>query len=159
MYKIITLFFISTIYLFSNPIKFKEEKFINALQTSVYKNGTLFIKDETIELSYLKKDKYLIFNKDNIIEKNENEEKVLNYEDNLELTIFSKLIKSIYKNQTEELKEYFEIKREKETVLLIPNDYISNVIDKIEYKKNNSQLDFLKIYFLNEDWIKIIENN
>lgn len=82
----------------------------------------------------------------------------MNYEENLELTIFSKIIRSIYQNETDELKEYFDIKNENKKIILIPNEYIANAINKIEYKKNDSKLEFLKIHFTNEDWINIVEN-
>lgn len=157
MFKFIILFLIVTIYGFCEPIKFQEEKFISSLQTSVYKNGLININENNIEVKYSNNGKYFIFNDENIIEKNSDEEKILTYEENLELTIFSKIIRSIYQDKTYELKEYFEIKNEDEKIVLIPNEYISNAINKIEYEKNNTELKFLKIYFTNEDWINIIE--
>lgn len=157
MFKFIILFLIVTIYGFCEPIKFQEEKFISSLQTSVYKNGLININENNIEVKYSNNGKYFIFNDENIIEKNSDEEKILTYEENLELTIFSKIIRSIYQDKTYELKEYFEIKNEDKKIVLIPNEYISNAINKIEYEKNNTELKFLKIYFTNEDWINIIE--
>lgn len=77
----------------------------------------------------------------------------------MELTIFSKLIKGIYRNQQEELTEYFEITNENEKTILVPNEYLSNAIQKIEYKKIEEKLEFLKIYFSNEDWINIVQIN
>ena len=158
MIKFIILFLIIAIYGFCEPIKFQEEKFISSLQTSVYKNGLININENNIEVKYSNNGKYFIFNDENIIEKNSDEEKILTYEENLELTIFSKIIRSIYQDKTDELKEYFEIKNEDKKIVLIPNEYISNAINKIEYEKNNSELKFLKIYFTNEDWINIIES-
>ncbi|MEZ4692585.1 MAG: hypothetical protein R2837_00860 [Aliarcobacter sp.] len=63
----------------------------------------------------------------------------------MELTIFSKLIEGIYRNQQEELTEYFEITNENEKTILVPNEYLSNAIQKIEYKKIEEKLEFLKI--------------
>lgn len=159
MFKILFLFLFISLSLFANRINFKEEKYINALQTSVYKNGTLTIEEKTIILTYPEKEISFYFNKDNIIKKNGTSEEILEYEDNLELTIFSKIIESIYKDESNNLAEYFEIKKEKEKVVLLPNDYISNAISKIEYNKTGSKLEFLKIYFTNEDWINIVETN
>lgn len=158
MYKFMILFLIASLYSFAEPIKFKEEKFINAFQTSVYRDGLMNINSSFIEISYPKENKSFIFNKENIIEKEGNKEKILNYEENLELTIFSKIIRSVYQNQTDEITEYFDIKNENKKIVLIPNEYISNAINKIEYKKNHTQLEFLKIYFTNEDWINIVES-
>lgn len=158
MIKFIILFLIFTLFGFCEPIKFKEEKFISSLQTSVYRDGLMNISNNSIEIKYPNEKKSFIFTDGNIIEKNANEEKILTYDENLELTIFSKIIRSIYQDKTDELKEYFEIRDEDKKIILLPNEYISNVINKIEYKKNNSKLEFLKIYFTNEDWINIIES-
>lgn len=159
MFKILFLFICSTLYLFSNTIKFEEEKYISAVQMNTYKNGTIEINEDSIVLAYPESNISFSFNKDNIIKRKNQDEEILKYEDNLELTIFSKIIGSIYRDQTDDLEEYFEIKKDKNLVVLLPNDYISNVINKIEYNKKDSKLEFLKIYFTNEDWINIVENN
>ena len=159
MFKILFLFLCATLFLFANPIKFKEEKYINALQSSVNKNGILKLENDFIEINYLEENKSFIFYNDHIILKTKEKEDTLKYEENIELSVFFKLIKSIYKNQHEELKEYFEIKNENEKTILTPNEYLANVIQKIEFKKTNEKLEFLKIYFVNEDWIKIVQIN
>ncbi len=158
MYKVLFLFFISTIFLFSNPIKFKEEKYISALDTSVFRYGILKINNDVLEVKYPKDNKSFVFTKENIIENNGNKKTVLNYEENLELTLFSKIIDSIYKNKLENLEEYFSVTKDASKVILTPNEYIANVINKIEYEKLDMKLLFLKIYFTNGDWIKIVEN-
>ncbi|WP_428025192.1 hypothetical protein [Arcobacter sp.] len=158
MYKVLFLFFISTMFLFSNPIKFKEEKYISALDTSVFRYGILKINNDVLEVKYPKDNKSFVFTKENIIENNGNKKTFLNYEENLELTLFSKIIDSIYKNKLENLEEYFSVTKDASKVILTPNEYIANVINKIEYEKLDMKLLFLKIYFTNDDWIKIVEN-
>jgi len=159
MFKVLFLFLFTSLSLFANQIKFKEEKYVNALQSSFFKNGTLEIKEKSIILSYPTKKLSYIFNEDNIVKKDGDSEELLEYEDHLELTIFSKIIESIYREKTNTLIEYFKIKSENEKTILLPNDYISNAIIKIEYNKINSKLEFLKIYFTNENWINIVETN
>lgn len=159
MFKILFLFLLSTLFLLANPIKFKEEKHINALQSSIYKNGILKIEDNFIEIIYKEDNKSFIFYNDHIILKTKEKEDTLKYEENIELSVFLKLIKSIYKNQPEDLKEYFGIASENEKTILTPNEYLANVIQKIEFKKTNEKLEFLKIYFVNEDWINIVQIN
>lgn len=158
MYKILFLIFVSTMFVFSKPIKFKEEKYISALNTTVDRYGVLKFDDDSLEIKYEKESKSLIFTKENIIEKSGEKKEILSYEENLELTLFSKIINSIYKNEPENLKEYFEIKKDNSLVTLVPNEYIANVIEKIEYKKVELTLVYLKIYFTNDDWINIVEN-
>ncbi|WP_419782609.1 hypothetical protein [Malaciobacter marinus] len=157
MFKVLFLFLFSTIFLFSNEIEFKEEKYIDALNTSVYRNGILNINKDFIKVAYPQQNKSFTFTKENIIEKNAKKENVITYEDNLDLTIFSKIIESIYTNKVENIKEYFDIKKSNKVTTLLPNEYVANVIDKIEYQKIDSKLKFLKIYFTNNDWINIVQ--
>lgn len=71
MYKFIFLFLLASLYTLAEPIKFKEEKFINAIQISTYRNGLMNINSMSIEIIYPKENKSFIFNKENIIEKKE----------------------------------------------------------------------------------------
>lgn len=159
MGKILFLYLFTVLFLFADTIKFKEEKYVNALQSSVFRNGMLKLEKDFIEIIYQEEHKSFIFYNDRIVLKTKEKEENLKHGDNIELSVFLKLIKSIYKNQQEDLKEYFEITNEKEKTVLSPNEYLANVIQKIEYKKANDKLDFLKIYFINEDWIKIVQIN
>lgn len=159
MFKVLFLFLFSTLFLFSNEIEFKEEKYISALNASVYRNGILNINNDFIKVAYPQQNKSFTFTKENIVEKDGNKENIITYEDNLDLSIFSKIIESIYTNKVEDIQEYFKIKRNNEVTTLIPNEYVANVINKIEYQKIDSELKFLKIYFTNDDWINIVQTH
>ncbi|RXJ78275.1 hypothetical protein [Arcobacter sp. F2176] len=159
MFKVLFLFLFSTLFLFSNEIKFKEEKYVSALNTSVYRKGILNINKDFIKVTYPQQNKSFTFKKDNILEKDGQKEKIITYEDNLDLTIFSKIIESIYTNKVENIREYFQIKKSDEVTTLIPSEYVANVISKIEYQKIDSKLKFLKIYFTNDDWINIVQTH
>ena len=159
MFKVLFLFLFSTLFLFSNEIEFKEEKYISALNASVYRNGILNINNDFIKVSYPQQNKSFTFTKENIVTQNANKEEIITYEDNLDLTIFSKVIDSIYTNKVENIKEYFQIKKNNGITTLIPSEYVANVINKIEYQKISSKLKFLKIYFTNDDWINIVQTN
>lgn len=158
MSKIILIFLIA-LNLYSNEIAFKESKYISALQSVITKAGTLNIDNSFILLKYPLENLEIKFGENNIIKEKDKLTQTLQYEDNIELSIFSKIIKSIFFDKSEELNEYFTLEKNKDLTTLIPNDYISNVIEKIEYKKNASKLIFLKIYFINEDWINIEQTN
>ncbi|WP_419767175.1 hypothetical protein [Arcobacter sp.] len=159
MFKVLFLFLFSTLFLFSNEIEFKEEKYISALNASVYRNGILNINNDFVKVSYPQQNKSFTFTKENIVSQNANKEEIITYEDNLDLTIFSKVIESIYTNKVENIKEYFQIKKNDGITTLIPSEYVANVINKIEYQKISSKLKFLKIYFTNDDWINIVQTN
>lgn len=154
---LMVLFFISINILFAKPINFSENKYISALEASIEKSGQIIINEDSIELKYSKEKKHYIFKDDLILLKEEDKTTQLSYDENIDLTIFSKLIKSIYKNDSQELIEYFSVQKDEKTTL-IPNEYVANVIEKIEYKKNKEFLVFLTIYFTNEDRIEIVQN-
>ena len=143
---------------FANEVKFNETKYIDAVDLEVMKKGTLVFDKEFTKLSYSNDSTSFKFQKENILRITEGKETILSYEENLELTIFSTLINAIYKDDLEKLTEYFTIKKENQIIILKPNDYISNVIDKIEYQKTLKNLDFLKIYFTSEDRIEIVQS-
>lgn len=52
MLKIFIFLSIFILNVFAQTITFKEEKFLNALQTSVYKDGKIDFKKDYIEVSY-----------------------------------------------------------------------------------------------------------
>ncbi len=157
MHKIFFIIILLSSFLFATSVKFEEEKYISALQTSVFSNGTIQFTNEFIKITYPQKDKgYTFYNDFILVTSGENTQEIL-YEDNIELTVLYTLFNSIYTNNNQELEEYFDINSKREFITLLPKDYLSNIIDKIEYQKNDKSLNFLKIYFLNEDWIKIEE--
>ncbi len=157
MLKIFIFLFVSLLNLFSQTIKFEEEKYVSSLETSVYNQGIIEFGEKFTKVSYRNlSNNYLFFDEYLIIKDKENEQKY-NYEEKIELSLFSKLINLIYKNQDENIGEYFTIEKDSESTNLIPNEYLKNSISKIEYKKDKDILKYLKIYFKNEDYIKIVQ--
>ncbi|AXK49071.1 hypothetical protein CRU87_06955 [Aliarcobacter trophiarum LMG 25534] len=158
MLKLYALLSIFVLNLYSSSISFKEEKFVSSLQTSVYKDGLIEFNSDFIKVSYKNLSNSYLFYSDYLLIKDKENEQKFSYEEKVELSLFSKLLNLIYKNKSEDIKEYFKVeKNEKETILL-PNEYLANSIEKIEYKKIGDRLAFLKIYFKNEDYIKIVQN-
>jgi len=157
MYKLL-LFFVLIVSSFASNINFKEEKYVSALQTSVYKYGNINIQVNKIIVSYKNPNSSYIFYEDYFILKDKNKEQKLNYDEKVELSLFYKLITLIYQDRQDDIQEFFQLKEDDGNIILIPNEYISNTIEKIEYKKEQNRLKFLKIYFKNEDYIKIVQN-
>ena len=158
MLKIFIFLSIFILNIFAQTITFKEEKFLNALQTSVYKDGKIDFKKDYIEVSYKNLSTSYIFFDDHFISKDNQTEQRLNYEDRVELNLFYKLINFIYKDKKDGIEEFFKLQEIENKMVLIPNEYLSNSISKIEFKKVSNKLKFLKIYFKNEDYIQIVQN-
>lgn len=157
MFKLFMILPVFMTLVLSNEVKFNETKYINAVDLEVSKKGTLIFDKDFTKLSYENEKTSFKFKENNILQIKDDKETILSYDENLELSIFSTLINAIYKDDLEKLEDFFEIKKGKEEIVLIPNDYISSVIDKIAYKKTAKNLDFLTIYFTNEDRINIVQ--
>ena len=67
MLKIFIFLSIFILNVFAQTITFKEEKFLNALQTSVYKDGKIDFKKDYIEVSYKNLSTSYIFFDDHFI--------------------------------------------------------------------------------------------
>ena len=157
MFKLFMILSVFMTLVLSNEVKFNETKYIHAVDLEASKKGTLIFDKDFTKLSYENEKTSFKFKENNILQIKDDKETILSYDENLELSIFSTLINAIYKDDLEKLEDFFEIKKEKEEIVLIPNDYISSVIDKIAYKKTAKNLDFLTIYFTNEDRINIVQ--
>ncbi len=150
------LLFLSNI-LFSKEVHFNETKYIYALDNKFSKVGTLNIEDAKVTLHYKNSDKKVIYTDENIQIITSNTTEIYTHEESLEYNIFFQLVLGIYTNNTSQLGENFTLKQDKNLVTLIPNEYLSSVIETIEYEKNNNTLKFLKINFTNQDRITIEE--
>lgn len=158
MYKI--LFFI--LFLISQSsaqkVEFTESNYINALNTTQTKKGSLNFLENSVILQYHNENKIITFNEDNILVSTKYDDETLQYNENVELAMFFTLVNAIFRDDIDSLKEDFDVIISN-NITLIPNDYIANVIEKIQYKKKNSKLEYLKIYFTNENRIKIVQSN
>mgnify|MGYP000187395413 CR=1 FL=1 len=131
MLKIFIFLSIFILNIFAQTITFKEEKFLNALQTSVYKDGKIDFKKDYIEVSYKNLSTSYIFFDDHFISKDNQTEQRLNYEDRVELNLFYKLINFIYKDKKEFIKSLNKAK----------NNIIEyEKMEELEYGKNNTSI-------------------
>lgn len=157
MIKYIISFILFFTFIQAQTISFNESKYISALELTTQKVGTIDFSQEYLQVTYKQEDKTLTFFEDIIIQDTKNSKEELSYEDNLGLEIFYKLIKAIYSNKFDDIKEYFEISYKKDLTILTPDDYIGSVIEKIEFRKNKEFLEHLEISFTNEDRINIVQ--
>ncbi len=139
-------------------IKFEEEKYIASLQSSVYKKGSLKIEANSIGVEYIDSNKSYVLYDDYIIVRENATEQRFSYDDKIELNIFAKLINLVYKDKKDGANDFFTLKKDGDLVVLTPKGKVSQYIEKIEYKKVQNRLVFLKISFLNDEWINIVQN-
>lgn len=136
-------------------INFQEIKYIYALDQELQTKGTIEINEDSIILKYTNSSQVVKYDDSFIHIINNNETQKITHDENIEYALFFSLIKGVFQNNTTLLSNNFTIKKTKDTTTLIPNEYLANAIEKIEYKKPNKILEYLTIFFLNQDTIKI----
>ncbi len=145
--------------LYADSIRFVEHKYIGSLHTTISRKGVIDFNKDSIAVSYKQQKQSYVFFDEYLLVKDGDKEDSFSYEDKIELSLFYKLIKLVYKDEDDGISDYFRVeKTKKQVVELIPKEYISNAIDTIEYKKDGNNLEFLNIYFTNEDRIKIVQD-
>lgn len=158
MYKILLLILLFLNHVFAQKVEFVEKSYINALDMTLQKKGSLDFLTDRVILTYKNENKIVTFNEKNILIKTGNNEEIVEHEDNLPLKIFFTLVTAIHYNDMKSLEEDFDVIIS-DDITLIPHDYIGYVIDKIQFKKVDSKLEYLKIHFTNENRIEIVQNN
>lgn len=154
----IFILFIIVLNLFSKTIEFKEEKYIEALETSIDNYGYINFKKDSIEVSYKNSNEVLIFKDDILLIKNTSNIEEIDLNRDLGKKIYFLLLNCIHTNDTSKLALYFKIKKDKKETLLIPKGQIANVIKKIFFKKEKI-LKYLQINMQNKNRIRIEQIN
>jgi len=149
------LFTLST--LFSQEIHFKETKYIYALDNELSKVGTLNITDNKVILQYKSSDKTVIYTAQNIKIVSKDDKEIYTHAESVEYDLFFKLVLAIYTNDTTLVLENFAITKKKKTITLLPDEYLSSILETIQYEKDGKKLKYLEIHFTNQDRITIEE--
>lgn len=148
MSKFILLFFAFFLNLNASIINFQEEKYIEVIDNSVFRKGTLDFKENKISLKYKNSNRVLIYEDDNLTIKNGEDIQRVDLNKQLALKMIFLLIEAIHTNDLKTLEEYFLIKKEKQTTLLEPKESLKNYIKNVEFKKDK-KLDFMTIKMTN----------
>jgi len=153
-------FFIALFFTFSNGtiIYFEEEKYIEVMDNSIRKKGTLEFKDNKIILQYDNSKRILIYEDDSLSIQIDDEIQEINLESQIALKMVFLLIESIQKNDFLILQEYFTINKKNKATLLFPNKSLENYIESVEFRKTEI-LEYLTIIMTNGNKTTIREIN
>lgn len=139
MYKIILLLFL--VLHVSADERFKESRYIYAIDKELYYEGSIRFLEDAVHIDYEKpKKESITYSKDDAI---------------AQKRYFFTFLQAIYGQDEALLQEFFEIKKESEKTILVPNERVQDYIKQVEFKKSGKRLDFLKIMMQNDDWILI----
>jgi len=148
MIKFILLLSIFMFNINASTINFQEEKYIEVIDNSVFRKGTLDFKENKISLKYKNSNRVLIYEDDNLTIKSGEDIQRVDLNKQLALKMIFLLIAAIHTNDLKTLEEYFLIKKEKQTTLLQPKESLKNYIKNVEFKKDK-KLDFMTIKMTN----------
>lgn len=153
------LFIISSaISLFSQTINFKETKYIDALDNEIKKTGYIHFGKDFIETSYINDEEVLLFKDEFLYIKKANESIEIDLNRDMAKKIYFTILEAIYLDDLTNLELYFEIKKENKKITLTPKSVVASYLKSIEFKKDK-KLEFLIIYMLNNDRIRIEQTN
>jgi len=146
--------------IFSNAssINFQEEKYIEVIDNTVFKKGTLDFKENEITLKYKNSNRVLIYKDDNLTIQNGEDIQSINLNKQIALKMVFLLIESIHTNDLKTLEEHFNIYEKKKVITLEPKSSLKSYITYVEYKKDK-KLDFLTIKMTNGNITTIRELN
>ncbi|RXJ57873.1 hypothetical protein [Candidatus Marinarcus aquaticus] len=150
MFKALLIYIFLLQALYAQTIAFKEERFFQALNNSVYKTGVITFEKKSIQLQYDNSPQIFIFKNNQLIETSTN-----TIIKNQASIIYFTILQALFNEDSTTLKYYFTLDKKEKIHLLIPKEQIRNSIDKIEYEKKEHQLQQLRVILKNSDRIVI----
>ncbi len=158
MHKIFFLIVCFFVFSKASIIHFEEEKYIEVIDNSLHKKGTLEFIDNKIKLKYNNSSRVLIYEDDTLLISQNNEIQEINLKNQIAIKMIFLLIDSIHTNQFDIIKEYFTISKKNDINYLTPKQNITNYIISIEFKKNKT-LKYITIKMINGNITTIREMN
>lgn len=155
IFIIISLYFIASN---ASIIHFQEEKYIEVIDNSLRKKGTLEFIDNKIKLKYNNSSKVLIYEDDTLLIKINNEVQEIDLKNQIVIRMIFLLIDSIHRNEYNIVKEYFIMSKEKDVHYLTPKPNLKNYLLSVEFKKNKT-LEYIIIKMENGNVTTIREIN
>ncbi len=156
MHKFLFFLLIFFNFSFALVIEFKEERYLYALDNSIYKKGFIEFKENSIKTWYKNSKETLYFKNDKLYKIKDNEQIELN---NIAAKIYFLILEGIFHNNSNVINKFFIQEKQNDLILLAPKEIISKYMQKVEYKKKKEKLIFLKIYLHNNDRIIIEQTN
>ncbi len=156
MYRVLFLLVIFFNFSFALLIEFKEERYLYALDNSIYKKGYIEFKQNSIKTWYENNKETLYFNNDKLYKIIDKEQIELN---NIAAKIYFLILEGIFHNNSNVIDKFFTQRKQNNLIILSPKEIISKYMQKVEYKKHKEKLIFLKIYLHNNDRIIIEQTN
>lgn len=158
MIKFILLLSFIILNLNASTINFQEEKYIEVIDNTVFKKGSLDFKENQITLKYKNSNRVLIYKEDNLTIKNNEDTQTIDLNKQIALKMIFLLIEAIHTNDLQTLQEHFKIHKNNKLITLEPKSSLQSYIENVEFKKDK-KLEFLTIKMTNGNITTIREIN
>ncbi len=135
MIKFILLLSVFIFNIHASTINFQEEKYIEVIDNTVFKKGSLDFKENQITLKYKNSNRVLIYKEDNLTIKIAEETQTVDLNKQIALKMIFLLIEAIHTNDLQTVQEHFKIHKKNNTTTLEPLGSLTNYIENVEYKK------------------------
>ncbi|MCI0501577.1 MAG: hypothetical protein L0Y61_07500 [Epsilonproteobacteria bacterium] len=159
MFRAFICTFLLSLPIVAQSIHFSEEKYHEALGTTLKKTGKIDFLEHSIKIIYDTDNTVVTYDGDVLITQKGTTKKELDLSQNPAIKMFFVLFEAIYFENKKVLEAYFVLEETKEYVSLIPRKNISSYISSVSYKKTNKKLNFLQINLSNKDRIRIEETH
>ncbi|WP_108062402.1 hypothetical protein [Poseidonibacter lekithochrous] len=158
MIKFILLLSFIILNLNASTINFQEEKYIEVIDNTVLKKGSLDFKENQITLKYKNSNRVLIYKEDDLTIKNDEDTQTIDLNKQIALKMIFLLIEAIHTNDLQTLQEHFKIHKNNKLITLEPKSSLQSYIENVEFKKDK-KLEFLTIKMTNGNITTIREIN
>jgi hypothetical protein len=149
------LLLIFIIELTNASMKFRENRYISALDRNIELKGELSIKNDILSINYTSTNESIIYHKDSVSIDNSMGKRVIPYSENKNIKYIGLFIKNIIKNDYNTISQVFTLKEIKDELKLTPKEAIKHIIESIKISKNGDKIKHIVIYLKNGDKIKI----
>ncbi len=155
--KIILSIFLITSILFSNNIKFKETRYLAALDFERDKHGSLYVDNDILTIQYTRpsKENIIYYSDKIVIQKDDNQTNEYSFEKYPQAQYMGLILKAIVSSNYDTISDLFEVKIQENGVILNSKPVSSDVIETITVVKDKNILKSIIIDMTNKDKITI----
>jgi len=155
MIKLFTLFIIMLSSLMATSYNFSETRYSDAFNESISLSGEISFLQDGLSIKYKNSDKSLHYENGDLSYLQNGKSIEISEEEATRIIQYFEIIILLYSGDENSLNREFSVTKEKDRFFLTPLSEMKNYISKIELKKEEKQLQMIKLFLSNSDNITI----
>ena len=132
MLKIFFFLFVFITSLISESLNFSEQRYSDALGTSITLEGQISFKEESLHIKYNDSNREILYEDSILILKQNGEILELDEMESQRVSQYFEILLLLHSGDEEVLKEKFNVKKKENKSELIPKGYVANFLQMIE---------------------------